>query len=109
MSDTRYAQEPANRRGNVFSNIVQPMPEHRHSVQAEVHARSVLARDPLHSNRRFSNATAVIVCRKRRDSSAYTILVNNMRLMAILDWWEAANQFIMQPPPPPADADKQSL
>lgn len=39
MSDTRYASEPANRRGNVFSHIVQPMPEHRHSVQAEVHAR----------------------------------------------------------------------
>lgn len=39
VSDTRYAAEPANRRGNVFSHIVQPMPDHRHSVQAEVHAR----------------------------------------------------------------------
>lgn len=39
VSDTRYASEPANRRGNVFSHIVQPLPEHRHSVQAEVHAR----------------------------------------------------------------------
>ncbi|CAB3252142.1 unnamed protein product [Arctia plantaginis] len=85
VSDTRYAKEPANRRGNVFSHIVQPMPEQRHSVQAEVHARM------------------------RRDSSAYTILVNNMRLMAILDWWEAANQFIMQPPPPPADPDQAHL
>ncbi|XP_046964855.1 vacuolar protein sorting-associated protein 13D [Vanessa cardui] len=85
VSDTRYAAEPANRRGNVFSHIVQPMPDHRHSVQAEVHAR------------------------KRQDSSAYTILINNMRLMAILDWWEAANQFIMQPPPPPADPDLQHL
>ncbi|CAH0718677.1 unnamed protein product, partial [Brenthis ino] len=85
VSDTRYAAEPANRRGNVFSHIVQPMADHRHSVQAEVHAR------------------------KRQDSSAYTILINNMRLMAILDWWEAANQFIMQPPPPPADPDLQHL
>ncbi|KAJ8723031.1 hypothetical protein PYW07_004211 [Mythimna separata] len=85
VSDTRYAKEPANCRGNVFSNIVQPMPEQRHSVQAEVHAR------------------------KRRESSAYTILVNNMRLMAVLDWWECANQFIMQPPPPPADPDQQHL
>lgn len=42
MSDTRYANEPANRRGNVFSHIVQPMAEHRHSVQAEVHARYTL-------------------------------------------------------------------
>lgn len=39
MSDTRFAKEPANRRGNVFSHIVQPMAEQRHSVQAEVHAR----------------------------------------------------------------------
>ncbi|XP_053625592.1 intermembrane lipid transfer protein Vps13D isoform X2 [Plodia interpunctella] len=85
VSDTRFTSEPANRRGNVFSHIVQPMAEHRHSVQLEVHAR------------------------KRLDTSAYTILVNNMRLMAILDWWEAANQFIMQPPPPPADLDQMHL
>ncbi|XP_049867189.1 intermembrane lipid transfer protein Vps13D [Pectinophora gossypiella] len=85
VSDTRYSGEPANRRGNVFSHIVQPMPDHPHSVQAELHAR------------------------KRRESSAYTILVNNMRLMAVLDWWEAAHQFLMQPPPPPADADQPPL
>ncbi|XP_063378533.1 intermembrane lipid transfer protein Vps13D [Cydia fagiglandana] len=85
VSDTRYVNEPANRRGNVFTHIVQPMADHRHSVQAEVHAR------------------------KRGDSSAYTILVNNMRLMAILDWWEAANQFIMQLPLPPCDPDQQHL
>ncbi|CAH3878880.1 unnamed protein product [Pieris brassicae] len=81
VSDSRYGSEPANRRGNVFSRIVQPQPDHPHTVQAELHAR------------------------KRPDSSAYTIMVNNMRLMAILDWWEAAHQFIMQPPPPPADPD----
>ncbi|KAJ2952417.1 hypothetical protein O0L34_g6723 [Tuta absoluta] len=85
VSDTRYAGEPANRRGNVFSHIVTPMPDHPHTVQAEVHAR------------------------KRRESSAYTILVNNMRLMAILDWWEAAHQFLMQQPPPPADPDQPPL
>jgi hypothetical protein len=33
------------------------------------------------------------------------VLVNNMRLMAVLDWWEAAAHFLGQPPPPPADAD----
>ncbi|XP_041977291.1 vacuolar protein sorting-associated protein 13D [Aricia agestis] len=85
VSDTRYAAEPANRRANVFSHIVAPLPEQRHSVQAEVHAR------------------------KRPDSSAYTILINNMRLMAILDWWEAANQFIMQAPLPASDPDLQHL
>lgn len=40
VSDTRFGSEPANRRGNVFSHIIQPMAEQRHSVQAEVHARS---------------------------------------------------------------------
>lgn len=33
--------------------------------------------------------------RKRNDHSAYTILVNNMRLMAIFDWWQAVKDFIM--------------
>lgn len=42
VCDSRYAAEPANRRGNVFSHIVQPLPDHRHSVQAEVHARCAL-------------------------------------------------------------------
>lgn len=45
----------------------------QHSVQAEIHAR------------------------KRKEHSAYTILVNNMRLMAIIDWWQAVNEFIMSP------------
>lgn len=54
VSDTRYAQEPANRRGNVFSHIVQPMPDHRHSVQAEVHARCVLARNTPTKKERLS-------------------------------------------------------
>lgn len=35
--------------------------------------------------------------------------MNNMRLMAILDWWEAAGQFVMQPPPPPSDSDLMHL
>ncbi|CAK1552704.1 unnamed protein product [Leptosia nina] len=82
VCDSRYNSEPANRRGNVFSRIVQPQPDHPHTVQAELHAR------------------------KRPESSAYTIIVNNMRLMAILDWWEAANQFIMQSPPLPSDPDQ---
>ncbi|VVC98574.1 unnamed protein product [Leptidea sinapis] len=75
VCDCRYTSQPANRRGNVFSRIVQPLPDHPHTVQAELHAR------------------------KRPDSSAYTIMVNNMRLMAILDWWEPASHFILQPPP----------
>lgn len=76
MSDTRYRREPANRRGNVFGNILQPMREHRHSVQAEVHAR-----------RRAAPAPA-----------AYTVLVNSMRVMLVLDWWERVAAFLSRAP-----------
>ncbi|KAL4704524.1 hypothetical protein ACJJTC_007643 [Scirpophaga incertulas] len=90
VSDLRFEQEPANKRGNVFTNIVQPMPERRHAVQAEVHAR------------------------KSGECWAYTVLVNNMRLMAILDWWEAVGHFLAQPPlddydePPPRQYTTQA-
>ncbi|KAJ9601170.1 hypothetical protein L9F63_000690, partial [Diploptera punctata] len=65
---------PVNRRSNVFTNILQPIHHYTSTelVQAEVHHR------------------------KRRDFSKFTILLNNMRLMAILDWWEAVRDFIME-------------
>jgi vacuolar protein sorting-associated protein 13D len=37
-----------------------------------------------------------ILDRRRREFSKFTILLNNMRLMAILDWWEAVKDFIME-------------
>lgn len=36
--------------------------------------------------------------RKNIDSSKFTILLNNMRLMAIVDWWESVRDFIMTKP-----------
>ena len=72
LTDTRFTGLPANQRANVFSCILQPMTvEERNSIlQAEVHYRST------------------------KDVTRFTILLNNMRLMCILDWWLAVLNFI---------------
>lgn len=74
IRDTRFEHNPENVRSNVFSNILQPINYDSNTdvVQAEVHSRS------------------------RRDYVEFTILLNNMRLMAIFDWWEEARGFILQ-------------
>merc|ERR1719427_1705817 len=72
LRDTRYTDLPANKRVNVFSCILQPMQleERKSLLQAEVHYRST------------------------KDVNRFTILLNNMRLMCILDWWLAVLSFI---------------
>lgn len=58
---------------NVFTNILQPIKNSKQNeLQVEIHSRS----------------------RGRRTKS--TILLNNMRLMAIFDWWEAVREYIFQ-------------
>ncbi|KAI5737130.1 hypothetical protein M8J76_010314 [Diaphorina citri] len=71
ITDIRYLDEPVNKRSNVFTNILQPMKAVNDNVQAEIHYR------------------------KRSDLNKLTVLLNNMRLMAILDWWEIVQNFIM--------------
>lgn len=72
VRDTREKHEK--KHANVFTNILQPINYQNKNdlVQAEVHSRN------------------------RRDYSEFTILLNNMRLMAIFDWWEAVRDFILQ-------------
>lgn len=74
IRDTRSEGVPESERTNIFTNILQPINYESQTdlVQAEVHNR------------------------KRGDYSKFTILLNNMRLMAIFDWWEAARDFILQ-------------
>lgn len=74
ITDTRFQDEPVNKRSNVFTNILQPinMSFSKDMVQAEIHHR------------------------KRRDYSKFTILLNSMRLMAVLDWWEVVKDFISE-------------
>ncbi|XP_052894433.1 intermembrane lipid transfer protein Vps13D [Anopheles moucheti] len=64
---------------NVFPNILQPIRGEPGTelVQAEIHSR------------------------RRKDLTKFTILLNNMRLMAILDWLENARDFILQQEDPP--------
>lgn len=73
IMDTRF-RETDQKQSNVFTNILQPV---RHStehdiVQAEIHSR------------------------KRLEYTKVTILLNDIRLMAIFDWWETVREYIFQ-------------
>ncbi|XP_012282695.1 vacuolar protein sorting-associated protein 13D isoform X2 [Orussus abietinus] len=80
VTDTRFQDEPANRRSNVFTRILQPLKDDGSAedrVQAEVHHR------------------------RRPMNSATTVLLHSMRLTAILDWWEAVKDFLILNSPEP--------
>lgn len=72
--DTRFKDAPAGKKSNVFTKILQPIKisQQKDTVQAEVHSR------------------------KRQDKQKFTVLLNNMRLMAVFDWWELAREFILE-------------
>lgn len=75
--DTRFegSEHESKNNNNVFTNILQPIKNSTGSsdlVQAEIHSR------------------------RRQDHIKVTILLNNMRLMAIFDWWESVREFIFQ-------------
>lgn len=70
ITDTRKWLQ--NETTNVFTNIIKPMKECGSIIQAEVHSRS------------------------RENNTQFTILLNNMRCMMILDWLEIAKDFILQ-------------
>lgn len=80
--DSRYGTANVDETKNVFTNILQPINSNpgNDSVQAEVHSR------------------------RRNDSSKFTILLNNMRVMAILDWLEMCRDFLSQNPEKPKDS-----
>lgn len=73
ITDTRFDTDDVKERSNVFTNIIQPIKIHKEKniVQVEIHSR------------------------KRLDKIKFTILLNNMRLMAIFDWWVAVKEFIL--------------
>jgi vacuolar protein sorting-associated protein 13D len=75
--DSRTHDKPE--QANVFTNILKPIHSRARDdiVQAEVHSR------------------------KRRDHTKYTILLNDMRVMAVLDWLEAVKDFLAQSEDPP--------
>ncbi|XP_034948002.1 vacuolar protein sorting-associated protein 13D isoform X2 [Chelonus insularis] len=78
--DTRFQDEPVNKRSNVFTSILQPLKKFDKidgRVQAEIHHR------------------------RRKNTAATTILLHSMRLTAILDWWEAVKDFLVLNSPEP--------
>ncbi|CAL4082249.1 unnamed protein product, partial [Meganyctiphanes norvegica] len=81
ISDTRFEGYPVNKRSNIFTNILQPtLSKARKNdslLQAEVHYRST------------------------KDVTRFTILLNNMRLMGILDWCAEVQDFIYTQPENP--------
>lgn len=81
VTDSRFVIDPLNTPTNYFTNILQPInfKPGTDSVQAEIHSR------------------------RRKDASKYTILLNNMRLMAILDWLECVRDFLSRAPDIPKD------
>ncbi|KAL3268817.1 hypothetical protein HHI36_007913 [Cryptolaemus montrouzieri] len=74
VMDTRFDHSPGGEPPNVFTNILQPVKSSNQDeiVQAEIHSR------------------------KRLDHTKFTVLLNNMRLMAVFDWWETLQKFIFQ-------------
>ncbi|XP_060529289.1 intermembrane lipid transfer protein Vps13D isoform X2 [Cylas formicarius] len=72
--DTRFHGCERTSQCNVFTSILQPVKDVRDSdlVQAEIHSR------------------------KRQDHTRVTILLHNMRLMVIFDWWDAIREYIFQ-------------
>lgn len=73
IMDTRF-QGNEQKQSNVFNNILQPVRNslEKNVVQAEIHSR------------------------KRLEYTKVTILLNDMRLMAIFDWWDKAREYIFQ-------------
>ncbi|GFN93642.1 vacuolar protein sorting-associated protein 13d, partial [Plakobranchus ocellatus] len=81
IDDTRFKNEPVNSRPNVFSSILQPSPGGKEGsnigLQMEMHLRSA------------------------PDSTQFTVLLNNMRLMCIFDWLMTMQEFISKELPDP--------
>lgn len=87
LHDTRYIHLPANKRANVFSCILQPMKveERKSLLQAEIHYRAT------------------------KDVNRFTILLNNMRMMCIFDWWLTLLAFISKDSPKPGPAPLEEV
>lgn len=82
LSSLVYActDAPANVRPNAFTEVLKPMRTHAESesLQVELH------------------------CRLTKACQQYTVLLNNMRLMAIFDWLLAVRDFVMTTQQEPA-------
>lgn len=85
VSDTRYRDAPVNNRPNVFTNILQPTRQasQEEVLQAEFHYRVA------------------------RNLARFTVLLNNMRVMAIFDWIKEVSGFLSSAPDLPVHSDER--
>lgn len=80
VRDTRYDGKsstcPSTMKRNVFTQILEPVTKacREGSLQAEVHYRST------------------------EDFTRFTVVLNNMRLLAVFDWWTLFQEFLLQNP-----------
>uniref|UniRef100_A0A0P6FFD1 Vacuolar protein sorting-associated protein 13D n=1 Tax=Daphnia magna TaxID=35525 RepID=A0A0P6FFD1_9CRUS len=79
IRDTRYDASSATHsatKKNVFTQILEPVTKARRegSLQAEVHYRST------------------------EDFTRFTVVLNNMRLLAVVDWWTLFREFLLHSP-----------
>jgi len=91
LTDTRYQNEPMNKRFNVFTNILQPLT----ASKATTPDTPKLEKRPSQDSEEGA-VQAEIHHRRRKEYSKSTVLLHNMRVMAVLDWWEAVRDFIVQ-------------
>ncbi|KAK6626649.1 hypothetical protein RUM44_009125 [Polyplax serrata] len=103
ITDTRFTDEPLEKRCNVFTNILQPLSS-KHSKEAkspDKFDKPETERDKID----FDDGTvqAEVHHRRRKNYSKATVLLHNMRLMAVLDWWEIIRDFLVTNAPAPAE------
>ena len=91
LNDVRYTDLPMNKRPSVFPHILQPL----------------ITDDKQQSNNQ-NNLQAEVHFRLSPDTHRITVLVNNMRLLGIFDWWFQVLDFIStnESPPPPQSEDE---
>lgn len=98
LTDTRYLDEPMNKRCNVFTNILQPLGAKSTSRSSSSYK---LGEKPKMEKKESQDSEegavqAEIHHRRRKEFSKSTVLLHNMRVMAVLDWWETVRDFITQ-------------
>ncbi|KAL0274818.1 UNVERIFIED_CONTAM: hypothetical protein PYX00_002852 [Menopon gallinae] len=99
IADTRFQDEPMNKRCNLYTNILKPMgskSDNRHSKDRE--SGETGTPEKVRQDSEEGSVQAEVHYRRRKDYSKATVLLHNMRLMAVLDWWEIIRDFILTNP-----------
>ena len=95
LNDVRYTDLPMNKRPSVFPHILQPLITDKQSWQQKSNQAQS---SPLQAEVHF---------RLSPDTHRITVLVNNMRLMGIFDWWFQVLDFISTNESPPTSQSMQ--